>query len=120
MQLHSEGWEREEEGRARGAVRPERERGRRSSPTPPHASRGGRDAQPRARQAWLPRPLPFHSGLQPWGGAWGRGGSPLPGSPTQLFPLAPLQLVSAAVVQLWTPPRFNPSAPLWGRAGGGG
>lgn len=62
-------------------------------------------------------PAPFRStpGFQPWGGAWGRVGSPLPSGPTQFFPLAPFQLVIAFVVHPWTPPQFNPLASVRGR-----
>lgn len=70
-----------------------------------------------ARQAWEPRPLALHPGPPPQGGAWGCVGSPQSGDPTQLFPLAPFQLVIAAVVHPWTPPQFNSLAPVRGRGG---
>lgn len=70
------------------------------------------------------RPAPRRStpGLRPRGGSWGRVALPLPGGPTQLLPLAPFQLVIAAVVRAWTPPQFNLLAPVRGRGGkdGGG
>lgn len=74
----------------------------------------------RARQAWVPRPLVFHPGPQASRRSLGVCELSLPDGPTQLFLLAPFQLVIAAVIHHWTPPQFNPLAPVRGKGRGEG
>lgn len=91
MQLHSEGWEREEEGRERGAARPAG-RMREVAQADPAPSPKRLPRRPTTGPPSLGAPPPA---IPPWApshgaGPWGRVGSPLPDCPTQFFPLAPV------------------------------
>lgn len=109
MQLHSEGWEREEEGQGRGAARPA-EGMREEVAVDPAPCLKRLPGRPTTGPAKPRRPAPCRStrGLQPRGGVWGRVVSPLPNGSTQIFSLAPFQLATPSVIHLWTPPQFNP------------
>lgn len=122
MQLHSEGWEREEEeGRERGAAGPAQgmKEEARDNPAPSLKQLPRRPTTWLAKP-WVPRPLVFHPGPPASRRSLGVCELPLPDGPTQLFPLAPFQLVIAAVVHHWTPPQFNPLSPVRGKGRGGG
>lgn len=86
MQLLSEGWEREEEGREGQAARPA-EGMREEAPADPAPCLKRVLVRPTTGPAKPRRSAPYSStrGLQPRGGAWGRVGSPLSRGPTQLF-----------------------------------
>lgn len=118
MQLHSEGWEREEEARGRGAARPEG-RMKEVAQADPAPSPGRLPERPTTGRPALGAPPPA---IPPWASShWaGPGGvgvrlcltAPPSSSRLRLF-----QLVTAAVVHAWTPPQFNP---LPSKPAGGG
>lgn len=117
MQLHSEGWEREEEGRERGAARPAG-RMREVAQADPAPSPKRLPGRPTTGPPSLGAPPPA---IPPWAsshraGPWGRVGSPLClTAPPSSSRLRLSQLVTAAVIHPWTPPQFNPIALVRGQ-----